>query len=110
MKESLTKIENRLKKFLSIKVSFKRMNPHVYWRNLLYVFFILILILILFSFYLLYQIKNQQIFQITPQSKEQLSLMNEKLYDKIAESFKNKKIKEKEIENGLTLYKDPSLN
>jgi hypothetical protein len=105
MKESLIKIENKLKKLLS----FKRMNPHIYWRNLLYVFIVIIIILILFSFYLLSEIKNQQIFQITPKSQKQPSLINGKLFDKVTESFNKKLIKEKEIESGLIKYKDPSL-
>jgi hypothetical protein len=105
MKESLTKIENKLKKLLS----FKRMNPHIYWRNLLYVFVIITIILISFSLYILSEIKNQQIFQIAPKSEKLPSLMNEKLFDKVTESFDNKLMKEKEIEGGLIKYKDPSL-
>ena len=105
MKESLIKIENKLKKLFS----FKRMNPHVYWKSLLYVFFVIITILILLSFYILSQIKNQQIFQIAPKSEEQPSLMDEKLFNEVTESFNSKLIKEKEVEDGLTKYKDPSL-
>ncbi len=105
MKITFTKIGNKLKKILS----FKRMNPHIYWRNLLHAFFVIIVILILFSFYILYEIKNQQIFQITPKAQGLPSLMNEKLFDKVTESFDSKLIREKEIESGLTKYKDPSL-
>ena len=105
MKESLIKIENKLKKLFS----FKRMNPHVYWKNLLYVFFVIITILILLSFYILSQIRNQQIFQIAPKSGEQPSLMDEKLFNEVTESFSNKLVKEKEVEDSPTKYKDPSL-
>ena len=105
MKELLTKFKDKFKKILS----FKRMNPHVYWRNILYVFFLVIILLISFSVYLLFEIKNQQIFQITPKPGEQSSLINEKLLDKVTESFNSKQAKEKEIESGLTKYKDPSL-
>lgn len=105
MKESLSKIKNKIKNF----VSFKKINPHIHWKNLLYVFSVIIIILIVFSFYLLYEIKNQQIFQITPPSTELSSLMNEKLLEKVNESFDIKLIKTKEIQNGLTSYKDPSI-
>lgn len=105
MKESLIKTKNKLKKLFS----FKRMNPHVYWKNLLYVFFVIITILILLSFYILSQIRNQQIFQIAPKSGEQPSLMDEKLFNKVTESFNNKLVKEKEVEDSPTEYKDPSL-
>jgi len=105
MKELLSKIEHKLKKLLS----FRRMNPHVYWRNILYMFFVTMVVLILFSLYFLFNIKNQEIFQITPKSTKSPSLMNEKLLNKITESFDIKLIKEKEIKDGLILYKDPSL-
>ena len=106
MEEFLLKIKNKLKDF----ISFKKLNPHNHWKNLLYVFLVIIITLIIFSFYLLYQIKNQQIFQITPPSTGLSSLMNEKLLEKVNESFDIKLIKTKEIQNGLTSYKDPSIN
>jgi len=105
MKESLLKIKNKIKGF----IPFKKVNPHIHWKNLLYVFFIIIIILVLFSFYLLFEIKNQQIFQVTPPSAGLSSLINEKLLNKVTESFDNKLIKEKEIKNSLTSYKDPSI-
>jgi hypothetical protein len=85
------------------------MNPHIYWRNLLYVFFVIIIILISFSVYILFEIKNQQIFQITQKSTEAPSLMNEKLFDKVTKSFDSKAAIEKGVVDGITIYKDPSL-
>lgn len=106
MKDTLIKIKNRLKTL----TPFKKFNPHIYWNNLLYLFFLAILILLIFSFYLLYKIKNQQILQITPSVTETPSLINEKLLKKINESFDSKLIKEKEIQEGGVTYKDPSMN
>lgn len=106
MKESLIKIKNKIKGF----TPFKKISPHIHWRNLLYVFFVIMIVLIVFSFYLLYQIKNQQIFQVTSSSTGLSSLINEKLLEKVNESFGVKLIKTKEIEDGLTTYKDPSVN
>lgn len=104
MNESLAKIKNELKNFSL----FKKVNPHVYWRNLLYIFFILVIGLILFSFYLLYEIKNEQIFQIVPKNTNPPSLMNEKLFKKVTESFDEKAINIKNIKDGVTTYRDPS--
>jgi hypothetical protein len=106
MNESLIKIKNKIKSF----VSFKNVNPHVYWTNLLRVFFISTLILVSFSFYLLYEIKNQQIFQIIPKTTSASALINDKLFIKITESFNFKLNNEKKIKEGTILYKDPSQN
>lgn len=105
MKEYLIKIKNKLKDF----TPFKKVNPHVHWNNLLYVFFTIIILLIIFSFYLLSEIKNQQIFQITSPSAELSSLINEKLLNSVNESFDIKLIKEKEIKEGQVIYRDPSI-
>jgi len=105
MKTFLLKIKNITKGLLS----FRKINPHNHWKNLLHVFFILVIILIIFSFYLLFEIKNQQIFQITTKPVETTSLMNEKLLKKVTESFDSKLIKEKEIRENLVSYKDPSV-
>lgn len=105
MKEFLIKIKNKLKSL----IPFRKVNPHVYWNILLYIFFIIIIALILFSLYLLYEIKNQQIFQITSSSSQSSSLINEKLLNKVTESFNINLIKEKEIKNDINLYKDPSI-
>lgn len=106
MNEFIIKIKNKIKGF----ISFKKVNPHTHWRNLLYVFFIVVVLLILFSFFILYKIKNQQIFQIIPTSSESPILLNEKLLKRVTDSFNNKQIIEKQIKEGLILFKDPSLD
>jgi len=105
MKEFLLKIKNKAKGFSL----FKKINPHQHWKRLLHIFSIFLLILIIFSFYLLYKIKNQQIFQATDKSVITPNLINEKLLKKVTESFDTKLIKEKEIKEGLGSYKDPSI-
>lgn len=98
MKESFEKTKIKIIRYLS----FKKVNPHVHWRNLLYLFILAAFFLIIFSFYLMSQIKNQQIFQITSSTTTQPSLINEKLYNKVIESFKPHSL-------DLSSYQDPSI-
>ncbi|HEY5588927.1 MAG TPA: hypothetical protein VIK86_08235 [Candidatus Paceibacterota bacterium] len=102
MKESLLKIKNKI-------ISFKKINPHNHWNILLYIFFAIIIVLVIFSLYLLIDLRNQQSLQMTPGFVETPSLMNEKLLNKVTESFSIKALKEKAIKDGVTSYKDPSI-
>ena len=106
MEELSTKISNKFKGIFS----YKKANPHTQWNNLLYVFFVIISILILFSFYLLFKIKNQQLFQTVAPSAELPNLMNEKLLNDVNQSFKDKEEKQKDIQAEPSTYIDPSLN
>jgi hypothetical protein len=106
MKKFLPKITSKIKSF----ISFKKANPHIYWARMLYLFFAATTMLIIFSFYIFLEIKNKQIFQITSDTETPQNLINEKLLDKVNESFDNKAAKQKEIKDGLTIYKDPSSN
>lgn len=105
MKKLLSKINDKLKSL----IPFRKVNPHVYWNSLLYIFCITIVLLILFSLYMLYDIKNQQALQIDPATSTTLSLINEKLLEKVNASFDSNLAKEKAIQNNLNSYKDPSL-
>jgi hypothetical protein len=100
MKDFLIKIKSKSKSF----VPPKKTSPHVYWNNLLAIFSIVIVVLILFSLYLLNQIKNHQMFQVTPATEEASNLINEKLLDRVNTSFTNNGVDDPEI------YKDPSVN
>jgi len=102
MKEFLTEIKDKFNSKSTF--SHKRTSPHIYWSNLLYVFFTIILILILFSFYLLNQIKNHQMFQVTSVPQETPNIINENLLNKINESFIDNTVKD------TSLYNDPSSN
>jgi hypothetical protein len=106
MKEFLLKIEN---KFKNLAV-FEKINPHKYWDSLLYLFLIIIIVLIIFSVYLLYQIKNQQIFQVVSVKKEEINIINEETLKKITESFEIRSNKEKQLKDGLLLFRDPGVN
>lgn len=88
----------------------KNINPHDHWKFLLYVSLIVIIFLILFSFYLLFKVKNQQAFKAPPVNVEPPSLVNEKLLEKVTESFNTKALRQKEIKEGVTSFKDPSIN
>jgi type II secretory pathway component PulC len=101
MKDILNKIK--------IITSFNKIKPHEHWEYLINIFFIIIFILILLSFYLMYQIKNQQIYQVNPTTKDETVLINEKILNKVKTIFDNKLIVEKEIKDGLKSYPDPSL-
>ena len=105
MKFSFKKIKVQSRNVLS----FQNINPHMHWNKLLIFFLLLIFILVLFSFYILYKIKNQQIFQIEPKSDESPTLINENLLEEVNKRFEQKEFKSNEIKNGLKLYKDPSI-
>lgn len=106
MEKSFIKIKNKIKDI----ISFSKVNPHNHWKCLLYIFFTIIILLIMFSLFLLYKIKNQQIFQAHPKTTEMSNLIDDKLLKKVTESFNNKLIKSKEIENSAyNYYKDPSI-
>lgn len=109
MNEFLKINGEKIKKIFHLEGLFKKMNPHVYWKVLLYCFFIVISILVFFGMDLLVKIKKEEIFQVEIVQSVKTSLMNEKLFNKITESFNIKAAKQKEIEKGLIKYKDPSL-
>lgn len=106
MQEFFIKTKEKFKDILR----FKKINPHVYWNNLLHIFMVVIIGLIVMSFYLLYKIKTQQIIHATPISTTTPNLINEKLYKKVNTNFETKQSKVKELQSGSVIYKDPSIN
>ncbi len=86
-----------------------KINPHKHWMILVYTFLSLSLLLILFSFYLLYEIKNEQIFQVKIEHNSNDSLIKEDLLKKTINQFNNKATEEDTIQNGPFIYKDPSI-
>ena len=102
MKNFLTNIKNNINNFLKI-------NPHKHWNFLIYTFFSLVLALMLFSFYLLYEIRNDKIFQVTLTEDENQNLLKESLLETTLNTYKNKAAKIAEIKSGGTVYGDPSL-
>jgi hypothetical protein len=105
METFLNKTKNKIKNFFS----FKKIKPHKHWQGLLFVFLFILFILGLFSFYFLYKVKKQEMFNIDPKSNNKVILVDEKLLKRVQESFMEKQIKEKEIKSGTIFYQDPSL-
>ncbi|HAE36945.1 MAG: hypothetical protein UR85_C0002G0006 [Candidatus Nomurabacteria bacterium GW2011_GWF2_35_66] len=105
MNTFLLKIKNQIKRIKNFFI----INPHKHWMFLVYIFFISILILILFSFYLLYMIKSEKIFQVKTEQSEKHVLLNEDLLKKTTDLYDSKAKKEAEIKNSLPPYKDPSI-
>lgn len=84
-------------------------NPHRHWLMLIRIFFGIAVLLIIFSFYLLYKIKNEQMFQVTQAQIENKSLIKEDLLNKVTKLFDDKAIKMRELETSPNLYIDPGL-
>ncbi len=105
MNDFFTKIKNKATKF----ISFDELNLHEHWRYLINIFFALVFLLILLSFYLMYQIKNQQIYQVVPIEDEEVVTVNEKLLEEVRQSFADKLLIQKETKEGIKSYQDPSL-
>lgn len=100
---------SQLKSFFKKVSNFFKINPHRHWVFLLYVFFSMTALLILFSFYLLYQIKTDQVFQVKIEQDEKSNLIKEDLLNKTIKLDEEKTNLIKEIENNHDFYKDPSL-
>ena len=92
----------------SLKVS-NMVNPHHHWMLLLGTFLFVTSLLIVFSLYLLYQIKNEQIFKVKPVTTQEVSAIKEKLLNAVTEFFDLKAAKEKGIRSNTATYEDPSL-
>lgn len=105
MNDYLNKIKDKTKNL----ISFNKINPHDHWKYLVNIFFVFVFLLILLSFYLMYQIKNQQIYQVNPSSEKETVLINEKLLEKVRQFYTDKLLIQEEIRNGLRSYKDPSF-
>lgn len=92
----------------SLKVS-NMVNPHHHWIVLLVTFLFVTSLLIVFSLYLLYQIKNEQIFKAKPVTNQEVSPIREKLLNSVTDYFDQKAEKEKGIKGNTNSYEDPSL-
>lgn len=95
-------------KKISIKIS-KASNPHKHWAMLLWTFFILIICLIAFSFYLLFEIRNEQIFQVKPTIVNKKILLKENLLKTVSDLFEQKAKNESDLVTNPPHYQDPSI-
>ncbi|MFA6999616.1 MAG: hypothetical protein WC241_00695 [Candidatus Paceibacterota bacterium] len=98
-----------IKKITKAINNFFKINPHKHWMVLLYIFLISILILISISLYLLYEIKNEQIFQVTIEKDNTQTLLKEDLLKKTTETYNTKAKRLIEMKNNFSSYNDPSL-
>lgn len=96
----ITKIKNLLK----IIHDFFKINPHKHWNAFLYFFFSLTLFSILFSIYLLYQIKNENIFQVKKEEQNIPVLLNESLLKSTKILYDKKAKRALEIKNNPSSY------
>jgi type IV secretory pathway component VirB8 len=97
---------NRLMKLIK---GFFKINPHKHWIFMLYLFFTLVSVLILFSIYLLYKIKEEQVFQVDLNQNNTQSLLKDDLLKKITDLQDIKAQKIQDTINNPSLYKDPSI-
>ena len=107
MKEFLDKI----KKYFSIQKSFQKkpINPHKHWEIALFVFFTSVLLLVAFSLFLLYEIKNDKFFQGSKGEDVNKNVINQKLFDKVMKDFNHKAQRMEELKIAPEIIKDPSL-
>jgi len=65
--------------------------------------------LICFDFYLLYEIKNEQIFKVDSVAVKNPNPIKESLLKSITDSFHQKEEKTNSIKSVPLIYKDPSI-
>lgn len=108
MKNINIDIKNIFKKKKKAQES-NALNPHKHWSVLLKIFFGVVSLLVFFSLFLLYQIKNDNIFQATPTIQDNNIMVKEDILKKVEDFFSEKSQKEKEIKENPPVYRDPSL-
>jgi len=105
MNSFLQKINSKLK----ILKNFFNINPHKHWNFLVYTFLTLVFVFVLFSFYLLSEIRNEKIFQVTTTQKDNPILIKETLLKNIINLYDKKAKKVLDANTTLVPYNDPSL-
>jgi hypothetical protein len=98
-------------KFLKKKKKFRKgglgIKPDLYWRYILYMTFVLILLSCVFGLYLFMKINNESISAVVNVNGEN-SIKKERI-DKVLEYFKEREQKSIEILNSPSPIVDPSL-
>lgn len=105
MNNTILQFQNKQK----VNHKIKRVNPHLSWIILLRFVFAIIIILMGGSLYLMYQIKNDQIFNKNYEPEIPTSVLDKNLLDKVNKIFSNRDANKDVIESNDLLYKDPSL-
>ena len=96
MNKLIFKIKDKYKKINEFFV----MNPHRHWIIFLYIFSVITLCLIIFSFYLFFQIKNQQAYESISAESNKRIVLKEKLLKEVIDSFDKKASKTIELKKG----------
>lgn len=99
----------KIKSFWKKIYNFFEINPHKHWAFLLYFFSVIVVLLIVFSLYLLYEIKNEQIFQVKVNTEQKGTILKETALKRIIGAFDEKATKEQKIIDNPPVYKDPSI-
>jgi cell shape-determining protein MreC len=98
-------------KFLKRKKKFRKgglgIKPDLYWRYILYVTFVLIILSFAFGFYLFMRINKEPNLSVA--SVNRGDLIKKERIDKVLEYFKEREKKSAEILNSPSLIVDPSL-
>lgn len=107
MKDFIQKIKDRFQKKKTWESN--QANPHKHWIIMLLTFLVVGGLLIVFSLYILYKIKNEQIFQTTSSVDTSSNSIKENLIKQVTETFEKKAEKTKDIKNNTSGFEDPSL-
>lgn len=107
MKDLIQKIKDKFRK-KKVWVS-DQTNPHKHWIIMLLTFLIIGGLLIVFSLYILYKIKNEQIFQSVTNTNTNSSNIKENLIKQVSETFEKKAQKTEDIKKNPPIFKDPSI-
>ena len=107
MKDFIQKIKDKFHKKKTWEPD--QINPHKHWIVMLITFLVVGGLLIIFSLYILYRIKNEQIFQSASSTNTNSSNLKENLIKQVTETFEKKAKKTSEIKNNPPVFKDPSL-
>ncbi|MDE2030740.1 MAG: hypothetical protein KGI58_00550 [Patescibacteria group bacterium] len=103
-------ITNKIKNLFNKKNIQKQsvINPHKHWIILLKVFFVILFCLVLLSIYLLYKIKNDEIFQVTPTIQRNSTVLKYNLLKNVTSAFDQKAQNEEDLLSNPPTFKDPS--
>lgn len=101
------------KKFLKInrKIDLRHKNcisPHKGWKTLVWIVVFSGFLLIIFSLYLFFNIKNEKFFQVKVEENTNIVAVDQNKLDKIIKEFDVKKENTQKLLNGEVNFKDPS--
>ena len=98
--------------FLKKKKHFEKkgfqINPNIYWRIVLIIFFVFLIIISVFGFYL-FKETSKEIIPVTENTIGPASIQRKDKLEKILEYFKTRENKSSEIINSPVNVVDPSL-